>query len=105
QGAKCMLKKILMVSILAVPCPCAAQESSKMDVSINVNGLFPSHSENNGLGQSASASGGGLASFRYSPSRFATFEFNCGDASDTQYFTNAGVDSSVHTGVHKVTGL
>ncbi len=75
-----------------------------MDVSINVNGLFPRHSENNGLGQSASASAGALASFRYSPSRFATLEFNYGHARDTQYFPNAGVHSSVHTGVHEVTG-
>ena len=99
-----MLKKFVMVSVLAVPCLCMAQESSKMDVSINVNGLFPSHSENNGVGQNASASGGVLASFRYSPSRFATLEFNYGHARDTQYFTNAGVQSSVHTGVHEVTG-
>src|SRR5215467_2474531 len=104
QGAKCMLKKFLLVSVLAVPCLCTAQESSKMDVSLNVNGLFPSHAENNGLAQSASASAGVLASFRYSPSRFATFEFNYGHARDTQYFTNAGVQSSVHTGVHEVTG-
>jgi opacity protein-like surface antigen len=99
-----MFKTFLMVSVLAVPCVCMAQESSKMDVSINVNGLFPSHSENNGLGQTASASGGALASFRYSPSRFAAFEFNYGHARDTQYFTNGGVESSVHTGVHEVTG-
>ena len=99
-----MLEKLLMMSVLAVPCLCMAQESSKMDVSINVNGLFPSHSENNGLGQSASASGGVLASFRYSPSRFAIFEFNYGHARDTQYFTNGGVESSVHSGVHEVTG-
>ena len=99
-----MLKNFLIVSVLLVPCLCIAQESSKMDVSINMNGLFPRHSENNGLGQSASASGGVLASFRYSPSRFATFEFNYGHARDTQYFTNTGVQSSVHTGVHEVTG-
>jgi len=99
-----MLKKFLMVSVLAVPCLCMAQESSKLDVSINVNGLFPKHSESNGLGQKASASAGVLASFRYSPSRFAAFEFNNGHARDTQYFTNAGVESSVHTGVHEVTG-
>jgi len=99
-----MLKKVLVVSVLAVPCLCIAQESSKMDVSINVNGLFPRHTENNGLGQRGSASAGVLASFRYSPSRFVTFEFNYGHARDTQYFTNAGVQSSVHTGVHEVTG-
>jgi opacity protein-like surface antigen len=90
--------------IIEVPCLSIAQESSKMDVSINVNGLFPRHAENNGLAQSASASAGVLASFRYSPSRFATFEFNYGHARDIQYFTSAGVQSSVHTGVHEVTG-
>jgi opacity protein-like surface antigen len=90
--------------IIEVPCLSIAQESSKMDVSINVNGLFPRHAENNGLAQSASASVGVLASFRYSPSRFATFEFNYGHARDIQYFTSAGVQSSVHTGVHEVTG-
>ena len=99
-----MLKEFLMVTVLSVPCLCMAQESSKLDVSINVNGLFPRHSESTGLGQSASASAGVLASFRYSPARFATFEFNYGHARDTQYFTNAGVESSVHTGVHEVTG-
>src|SRR5215468_471999 len=104
QGAECMLKKFLMVSVLAVPCLCVAQESGKLDVSLNVNGLFPPHSENNGLAQSASASAGILASFRYSPSRFATFEFNYGHARDTLYFTNAGMQSSVHAGVHEVTG-
>ena len=99
-----MLKKFLIMGLLAVPCLCIAQESSKMDVSLNVNGLFPRHAEANGLAQSASASAGVLASFRYSPSRFATFEFNYGHARDTQYFTNAGVQSSVHTGLHEVTG-
>jgi opacity protein-like surface antigen len=90
--------------IIEVPCLCIAQESSKMDVSINVNGLFPRHAKNNGLAQSASASAGVLASFHYSPSRFAAFEFNYGHARDTQYFTSAGVQSSVHTGVHEVAG-
>jgi hypothetical protein len=99
-----MLTRIPLMSPLTVPCPCIAQESSKMDLSLNVNGLFPRHAENNGLAQSASASAGVLASFRYSPSRFATFEFNYGHARDTQYFTNTGVQSSVHTGVHEVTG-
>jgi opacity protein-like surface antigen len=99
-----MLKKFLMISVLAVPCLCTAQDSSKLDVSINVNGLFPRHAENNGLAQSASSSAGVLASIRYSPARFATFEFNYGHSRDTQYFTNAGVQSSVHTGVHEVTG-
>jgi opacity protein-like surface antigen len=99
-----MLKKFLIMIVLTVPCLCMAQDSSKMDVSINVNGLFPSHSETNGLGQSAPASGGLLASFRYSPSRLATFEFNYGHARDTQYFTNGGMESSVHTGVHEVSG-
>ena len=75
-----------------------------MDVSINANGLFPSHAEADGLGQKASASAGVLASFRYTPSRFATFEFNYGHSRDTQYFSNAGVQSFVHTGVHEVTG-
>lgn len=99
-----MLKKFLRLWIVVTAPLCFAQESSKADISINVNGLFPSHAENNGLAQSASASAGVLASFRYSPSRFATFEFNYGHARDTQYFTNAGVQSSVHTGVHEVTG-
>jgi opacity protein-like surface antigen len=99
-----MLKKFLMISVLAVPCLCIAQESSRIDVSINLNGLFPAHAEGNGLAQSASASAGVLASFRYLPSRFATLEFNYGHARDTQYLVNAGVQSSVHTGVHEVTG-
>ena len=99
-----MLKKFLTLWIVVTASFCFAQESSKADFSINVNGLFPSHAENNGLAQSASASAGVLASFRYSPSRFATFEFNYGHARDTQYFTNTGMQSSVHTGVHEVTG-
>lgn len=99
-----MLKKFLMLSVLLVPCLCIAQEAGKIDVSVNVNGLFPRHAEGNGMAQSASSSAGVLASFRYSPFRFAAFEFNYGHARDTQYFTNAGVQSSVHTGVHEVTG-
>ena len=99
-----MLKKSLTLWIVVTASFCFAQESSKGDISLNVNGLFPSHAENNGRAQSGSASTGVLASLRYSPSRFATFEFNYGHARDTQYFTNAGVQSSVHTGVHEVTG-
>ena len=99
-----MLKRFLVLCAVLTTPFCFAQESSKMDVSINVNGLFPAHAEGNGLGQKASASAGVLASFRYSPSRFATFEFNYGHSRDTQYFTNPGVESFVHTGVHEVTG-
>lgn len=99
-----MLKKFLTLWIVVTASWSFAQESSKADISINLNGLSPSHAENNGLAQSASTSAGVLASFRYSPSRFATLEFNYGHARDTQYFTNAGVQSSVHTGVHEVTG-
>ena len=99
-----MLRKLLMLSVLAMPCLCTAQDSSKVDVSLNVNGLFPRHAENNGLAQSVSSSAGVFASLRYTPSRLATFEFNYGHSRDTQYFTNAGVQSSVHTGVHEVTG-
>ena len=99
-----MLKKSLTLWMVATAALCFAQESSKADISFNVNGLFPAHAENNGLAQSASSSAGVLASFRYSPSRFSTFEFNYGHSRDTQYFTNAGVQSSVHTGVHEVTG-
>jgi len=99
-----MMKKFLMLWIVATASMCFAQESSKADISINVNGLFPSHAEGNGLAQKASSSAGVLASFRYSPARFATFEFNYAHAQDTQYFTVAGLQSSVHTGVHEVTG-
>jgi len=99
-----MVKTLLMISVLVLPCLCTAQEASSMDVSINVNGLFPRHSEGNGLAQTASSSAGVLVTFRYSPFRFATFEFNYGHAKDTQYFTNASARSFVHTGVHEVTG-
>jgi opacity protein-like surface antigen len=98
------VKKFLMLCILAVPSFCFAQESSKADISINLNGLLPSHSEKNGLGQKASDSAGVLMSFRYAPARFAAFEVNYAHARDTQYFTNASVQSAVHTGVHEVTG-
>jgi opacity protein-like surface antigen len=99
-----MLKKVLMLFIFAVPHLGSAQESIQADVSINLNGLFPGHAEKNGVGQKASDSAGVLASFRFSPARFATFEFNYGHARDTQHFANAGVQSAVHTGVHEVTG-
>lgn len=99
-----MLKMFLTLWIVAAASLCFAQESSKADISVNINGLFPRHAENNGMAQSASASAGILASFRYSAARFATFEFNYGHARNTQYFTNADVQSSVHTGVHEVTG-
>jgi len=99
-----MLKKFLVLCAVLTTSFCSAQESSKMDVSINVNGLFPAHAESDGLGQKASASAGLFASFRYSPSRFATFELNYGHSRDTQYFTSAGVQSFVHTSVHEVTG-
>ena len=99
-----MLKRVLMLCVLAMPSLCLAQESSKMDVSVNVNGLFPSHASGDGFTQKASASAGVLTSLRYSPSRFAIFEFNYAHARGTQYFTSGGVQSSVHTGVHEVTG-
>jgi len=81
-----------------------AQELGKFDISLNANGLFPAHAEGNGLALRASASAGVLMSFRYLPARFVGFEFNYAHARDTQYFTNAGVESAVHTGVHEVTG-
>jgi len=99
-----MFRKVLMLCVIVVPSLCTAQESSKADISINVNGLFPVHSDNGGQAESASASAGALLSFRYSPARFVAFEFNYGHARDTRYFTSAGVESAVHTGVHEVTG-
>jgi opacity protein-like surface antigen len=99
-----MLKNFLRLWIVAIAPFCRAQESSKADISLNVNGLFPYHAEGNGVAQEASSSAGVLASFRYSAARFATFEFNYAHAQDSQYFTVAGTQSWVHTGVHEVTG-
>src|SRR5499425_1190512 len=97
-------KFLLLVAVAGTSLCVVAQERSTADISVNVNGLFSSHAAGEGFSQSASASAGVLASFRYTPFRFATFEFNYGHARDTQYLTNAGVQSSVHTGVHEVTG-
>src|SRR5215471_10391211 len=99
-----MLKKFLMVCVVLLPSICLAQELGKFDISLNANGLFPAHAEGNGLALRPSASAGVLMSFRYLPARFVGLEFNYAHARDTQYFTNAGVESAVHTGVHEVTG-
>ncbi|HEY0794149.1 MAG TPA: outer membrane beta-barrel protein [Acidisarcina sp.] len=82
----------------------ARTHTGKADVSINLTGYLPTSSVNNGVHEKGSDAVGVTGAFRYSFARYAAFEFNYGHARTTEDFTSTAMRSTVHTGVHEVTG-
>jgi outer membrane immunogenic protein len=70
-----------------------AQEYSKQDVSVQALGSFVKSTSNNGVEQTATNSGGVLASYRYFFNNNSGVEINYAFTTNTQSYGSLGVDT------------
>ncbi|HTR65879.1 MAG TPA: outer membrane beta-barrel protein [Terriglobales bacterium] len=77
---------LMMIVVLSLVMAVAAQEKTS-DLSLNVSGLVTQESQNNGVLQTASNAGGGLATFRHHFTPRVAFDLNYGLSKNTQYYT------------------
>ena len=84
--------------------PAVAQEVSKSDVAVQAFGSFVTTTTQNGIDNSATNSGGVLASYRYFFSTHHGVEANYGYARNTESYTAAAGALGVNTNSHEVSG-
>jgi outer membrane immunogenic protein len=86
------LTRVLAIVLAAVPV-FAQQETSRQDVSVQAVGSFVKSTWNNGVEQTASNSGGVLASYRYFFSNRNGVEINYAFTTNTQSYNGLGVNT------------
>ena len=96
---------ILMVGVASVALPAHAQsEGGKMDVAVQASGSFVTTTTQNGFDNSATNSGGVLATYRYFFSSHQGVEANYGYALNTQKYVSGAGSLGVNTNSHEISG-
>ena len=104
-----MLRKSLFTMMLAglasVTLPVYAQsDEGRQDVAVQAFGSFVKTTTHNGSDNSATDSGGVLASYRFFFSKHHGFEADYGYARNTQSYASAGGSLGVKTNSHEISG-
>lgn len=96
---------VLAAAIAFVSAPAFSQENeaARSDVTVQVLGSFLTTTTNNGVQQSATNSGGVLATYRYFFNRYNGVEANYGYALNTQNYNVAGAVTGVSAYAHEFT--
>ncbi len=87
------MRSLKLIAILGTVLPAFAQEYSKQDVSVQALGSFVKTTWDRGIEQSATNSGGVLASYRYFFNKNNGVEGNYAFSSNTQAYSGVGVDT------------
>src|SRR5580658_5102637 len=87
------MRSFRLIAIIGTVLPAFAQEYSKQDVSVQALGSFVKSTWNNGVEQSATNSGGVLASYRFFFNKNSGVEVNYAFTTNTQNYTGLGVDT------------
>ena len=96
---------MLMVGVASVALPAHAQsEGGKMDVAVQASGSFVTTTTQNGFDNSATNSGGVLATYRYFFSSHNGVEANYGYALNTQKYVSGAGSLGVNTNSHEISG-
>jgi outer membrane immunogenic protein len=110
QRSKEMFQKGLLVMLvagvasIAVPAYAQSQEGERQNVAVQAFGSFVTSTTNNGIDNSATNSGGVLATYRYFFSTHHGVEANYGYALNTQSYTSSAGALGVKTNSHEVSG-
>jgi opacity protein-like surface antigen len=105
-----MFKKGLLTMFVAgmasftLPAYAQSDEAARQDVAVQAFGSFVRGTTQNGIDNSATNSGGVLASYRYFFSPHHGVEANYGYARNTQSYTSAAGAVGVNTNSHEVSG-
>ena len=100
------LLTILMAGVASIALPAYAQsdESDRQEVAVQAFGSFVTTTTHNGIDNTATNSGGVLASYRYFFSAHHGIEANYGYALNTQNYTSSAGAVGVKTNCHEVSG-
>jgi opacity protein-like surface antigen len=105
-----MIQKALLTVLVAgmasfaLPAYAQSDEAARQDVAVQAFGSFVTTTTQNGIDNSATNSGGVLASYRYFFSTHHGVEANYGYARNTQSYTSAASTGGVNTNSHEVSG-
>lgn len=99
-----MTALIAGVASLAAPAFSQTEEAARQNVAVQASGSFVATTTQNGIDNSATNSGGVLASYRYFFSTHHGVEGNYGYALNTQNYTSSAGVLGVHTNSHEVSG-
>jgi outer membrane immunogenic protein len=100
------LLTILMAGVASIALPAYAQsdEGDRQEVAVQAFGSFVTTTTHNGIDNTATNSGGVLASYRYFFSAHHGVEANYGYALNTQNYTSSAGAVGVKTNSHEVSG-
>ena len=84
------------VALMAAPAFAQSDEAGRQDVAVQASGSFVSSTTHNGVDNSATKSGGVLASYRFFFSKHHGVEANYGYALNTQNYGALGVKTNSH---------
>jgi outer membrane immunogenic protein len=100
------LLTILMAGVASIALPAYAQsdEGDRQEVAVQAFGSFVTTTTHNGIDNTATNSGGVLASYRYFFSAHHGVEANYGYALNTQNYTSSAGAFGVKTNSHEVSG-
>jgi opacity protein-like surface antigen len=103
-----MFRNTIFTSFLAaaaLAAPALAQtESGRQEVSVQAFGSFVSTTTHNGVDNSATNSGGVLASYRFFFTKHQGVEGNYGYALNTQNYASAAGLTGINTNTHEISG-
>ena len=85
------MRSLKLIAILGTVLPAFAQEYSKQDVSVQALGSFVKSTWDKGIEQSASNTGGVLATYRYFFNKNNGVEANYAYTNNTERYTGSGV--------------
>jgi opacity protein-like surface antigen len=89
---------LLLLSISAVA------QDGRSEISVQGTGFFTKDSDNNGIQNQATNSGGFLVGYRYAIRRWLAAEANYGYTRNTQTYTTGLASARVQSNVHEITG-
>ena len=92
------------VASFALPAYAQSDEAARQDIAVQAFGSFVTTTTQNGIDNSATNSGGVLASYRYFFSTHHGVEANYGYARNTESYTAAAGALGVNTNSHEVSG-
>lgn len=89
---------LLLLSVSAVA------QDSRSEISVQGTGFFTKDSDNNGIQNQATQSGGFLIGYRYGIYRWLAAEANYGYSRNTQIYTTGLASARIQSNVHEITG-
>jgi outer membrane immunogenic protein len=103
-GKKNVITTALGIAVIALPAFSQSEDPGKNEVSVQALGSFVKSTTSDGVGNSATNSGGVLVNYRRFFNVHNGVEVNYGYELNTQNFVSAGGESGVKTNSHEVSG-